>query len=100
MAVKRPLEDVTIERAPRMCHGVGSHLQAVTLQRLFQAQIDLTRSARLKRVEETVNCQDCDGDIDAAEDHNCVSCGRIVCQHCSMRRMYRNDQLECLNCIN
>ncbi|ODQ63717.1 hypothetical protein NADFUDRAFT_53372 [Nadsonia fulvescens var. elongata DSM 6958] len=89
------------------CKPVETHIHRTTLDRLYQAQINLARckansSALYCRPNsiETQTCEDCDKPIpeDEVEDYQCVNCAKVVCESCSIRSIYRNNLSLCLHC--
>lgn len=98
-----PLNSPIPSDKKQVCKPIQSYLQAQTIKKLYQAQIDLARGL-IKIPEkqvEFVKCEDCDRliDIDDKPEHVCTSCQRTVCQYCSIQCLFRNNILECLNCF-
>lgn len=82
---------------------IRSHVEACTLRLLYQAQIELASGqVRLPIADQGVNCEDCGRNLTDEEldtNHVCSGCCRVVCKYCSLESIYRNNGLECLECL-
>lgn len=74
-----------------------------TLSLLKQAQIDLAAGKISKQKEKSfLTCDDCFREISEEmgdEDHSCQRCLKTVCRYCSIKAIYNDNNLLCLECL-
>jgi hypothetical protein len=109
--VKRKADDafstehvfLSVDLKKQVSKPIQAHVEASTLRLLYEAQKNLAKGVlRLPIPDQGVNCEDCGRNLTDEElesNHTCSGCCRVVCKFCSLDSFYRNNGLECLECL-
>lgn len=93
----------SINAKRHVAEAIQTHKEACTLRLLQKAQIDLARGVvQVPVFDHSISCEDCGQKLTDEEletDHICSGCYRVVCKFCSLDSIYRNNGLECLECL-